>query len=316
MSESQKLEDVVRIPKEDIDSYSIACLRALEVISRSKPNKMVCLLRGGYPPSRVIHKLVSDYLGRNMESCLVPTSDFLRNKKDLVYALTNHLVKTAIACPESSRVFSVDTAISGSSSRQYMSDFVTNFRKILDRNPDVQEDFELNYDFVRFWNNSEDRYSKTKRRPFVVEHTHKTPSGKKGVLRFHTYDFGVRSLISEDIPLLLGLDYPIEFDKEENNGVHGKKSEYTCRVEEQKPIVVSDEEYFPLKGQSTSELFLDLLIRNSQDMFNFLRSIYSFRPGLAGNPLTPNPSNPYRENLQTLRFPPYLVDFCGELKFR
>lgn len=316
----EKLESLIKLDKRDIESYSLACIRALEVVARVDPKRMVCLLRGGYPPSKVVHGLSEQYLGKTMDSYAIPTSDFLRNKNDLVYALTDGSIDLVRDNQNHGKILTIDTAISGSSSRQFMTDFANNFKKLVYDKKDLSGEAILDYSFIRFWHDSEHRFSRTKSKPFIIEHRQKSDRGrgKNIVLRFNVYDFGVRNLMAEDKPLLLGLDYPIEFAREENKGVHGQKSEYLVKVIKTEPIAIRDDTaqtfYQPHGTQTTSDLFIDILSQNAKLQIDSLKTLAQHKPiqGLRGT-IDMNPDNPYRLNLNTLKYPPYLVDFCGNL---
>ncbi len=316
----ENLEGRIKISERDITSYSTACLRALEVIDHEDPKRMICLLRGGYPPSRVLYALSGEYLGKSLDSFPIPTSDFLKNKKSLVYSLTDNSINFAKNSQNHGKIFSVDTAISGSSSRQFMNEFTNNFQNLASCKRDVSEDVVIDYTLVRFWHDSEDRYSRTKRKPSLSEHRQRSDSGsgKEFVLKFHVYDFGVRNLISEDKPVLLGMDYPIEFKKEDNGGIHGKKSEYIEKVLKTDPITMVQDggeiTYQPHGEQTTADLFVDLIVQRSREQVSFFRELFSSKPSRdrEGN-INMDPNNPYRVNLKVLQHPPYLVDFCGQL---
>lgn len=296
------LTDRVRINASDLESYSIACLGALYVTQKADPQQMVCLLRGGHPPSKVVHTLTKDYLGKDMSFYAIPTSDFLKNKKYLTYALAEEVLNTADRSDGNGRVLTIDTAITGSSSRQFMKEFADNFRKICQKGR-FANDLTLDYFFVRFWDNAQDRYSKTKCKAHLISHDQTMESqGRTSTnhLRLHDYNFGVRSLISEDNPLLLGVDYPIEFKEEENEGISGQKSEFVSSVKVQLPIHVENEDgkdscYQPHGNETTSDLFIDLVTERSRENIAKLASINE------------------RANLATLEYPPYLVSFCKQL---
>ena len=115
-------------------------------------------------------------------------------------------------------------------------------------------------------------------------------------MTIHDYNFGVRSLICEDKPILLGVDYPIHIREEDNEGVRGQKSEYVSPVDTHLPIVLmhpeGDMRYQPRGEQTTADLFVDLAVERARENITKLAQLDS------------------RENLKTLDYPPYLVDFC------
>ncbi|MDP1695808.1 MAG: hypothetical protein Q8L29_02775 [archaeon] len=290
------LEESVRISGFDLDSYSLACLGALNVFSKKNPDKVVCLLRGGFPPYRVVRALAREYLNKDPATFLVPTSDFLRNKKYLIYALAENAARLANKKGRGS-LFTIDTAITGSSSRQFIKEFIEDFDRAI-RREFLNKNSNLDYHFVRFWSDSEGRYSRTKLKPV---HNTRVSYGQGSdnclcSLNFFDYNFGLKSLICEDNPTLLGIDYPIELRASENNGVRGQKSEYISQVDKHASIIVDDTNCFQPRGeQTTSDLFVDLVVEKSRQNIKKLSYLNE------------------RENLTTLTYPPYLVDFCKTL---
>ena len=293
----KNLEDNLKIEANDLDSYSLACLGSLYVLDEKNPDQMVCLLRGGYPPFRVVSALARDYLGRDPQSFLVPTSDFLKNKKHLISALAEDALRLANRNEGHASLYTIDTAITGSSSRQFAREFISGFKRIA-RTDALLDDMNIDYHFLRFWDDSEGRYSKTKLRPEKRKAKVKGENGQS-TLTMHDYNFGVRSLICEDKPILLGVDYPIHIREEDNEGVRGQKSEYVSPVDMHLPIVLmhpeGDRRYQPHGEQTTADLFVDLAVERARKNIDKLSQLDS------------------RENLDTLEYPPYLVDFCKKV---
>lgn len=288
------LEGLICIDDEDVRSYSLACLNSLKVVHDNDPEKMICLLRGGYPPTRIVHGLAKEYLGKNIGIYDIPTSDFLRNKKDLVYSLAKKSLESSIGKPQGLSIFTIDPAITGSSSRQFLADFPENFGKASQK-VDSLEGANLNYAFVRFWDKSQDRFSKTKVKPSAIRRYAFERNGVKDLLNLSIYDFGVKSLISEDCPTLLGCDYPIVFTEKENEGIRGQKSEYVVRVNKSQPIHVQNgtetKSYQPQKDQSTSDLFIDIILDRCRREIDKIGSL------------------DVRDNLKSIYYNPSLVDF-------
>lgn len=295
----ENLEKRLVISKEDLESYSVASLGNLKIVNDTDPDKIVCLLRGGYPPTRVVKGLAEEYLGKSPEVYDIPTSDFLKNKKQLVYALAEQTVHFAHNSGGRARIFTVDAAITGSSSRQFLSEFAKAFKRAVERD-ETGEGVTLDYVFSRFWDKSESRFSKKKIRPVLNNQKVEKKDGTVSYLNFHNYDFGVRSLVCEDFPALLGIDYPIHLSEEENNGIRGQKSEYAVRVSDKSPLVVVDgghhSFYKPHGDQTTADLFVSLALDYCRDQMKKIQAIDD------------------RENLNTFEYNPDLVKFCKSLK--
>jgi len=303
----ESIPEGMTMSEEDIHSYSSACVKSLFVIDKEQPESMVCLLRGGYPPTVVVDTLAREFLDVDLNPMLIPTSDFLKNKHQLVRVLTDQLVRKA-SCNDHNRgrVITIDTAITGSSSRQFLREFNDGFETVVRRNEYSEIPVSLDYVLIRFWDKRPDRGSKTKIKSDVKTRydsiTDVSGEEVRHRLRFKNYNFGVRSLISEDNPLLLGIDYPYTFEKGENGGIHGQKSEYTQQVEVSVPITVSRNDgtnnvYQPKLNQSTGDLFLELILDDSRELIDRISK-------------TDN-----HVNLVSLEFPPCLRDFCSRIVY-
>lgn len=296
------IEGPITLSEEDIRSYSVACVKSLRALNHHQSSKLVCLLRGGYPPTRVVHRLAQEFLECPPELCDIPTSNFLKNRKHLVYALVENLINSYEAHKGGS--FTIDTAITGSSSRQFLDDLHKYFRDVIRKKQDrLSEPILRDYVFTRFWHRKEADFNGNHAAPNIFSRTTRDDKGRVHALNLALYNFGVKNLMSEDVPVLLGIDYPIDLKATDNEGVHGQKSEYATTVCRKEPIIVlgnSDERktYRPSGAENTSDVFIGLLVDCSRDIID--RLAFEFK----------------RKKPCGSTWYPSLVNFCGSLKYR
>lgn len=294
--------DPIVLEDRALRSYSLACVKGLRALDYHKSAKLLCLIRGGYPPTRVVHNLASEFLEFTPELCDIPTSNFLKNRKHLVYALVERIFEDSYSRGDLKGAFTIDTAITGSSSRQFMDDFYSYFKEVVKRKGDREEVPEpFDYVFARFWHDREAEFNNTRAGPNVLPRNATDVRGRQHRVNMFLYNFGVRDLMSEDKPVLLGIDYPIDLKFNDQGGITGQKSEYIARVNEQIPIVVVGEDgarttYRPTACQNTADMFVGLLGDYSRETIS--RLDFEFR---RNKPL----GNAWY---------PTLVNFCGTLK--
>src|SRR3989344_4053206 len=114
-------EDEYILKESDVIAYANACLRIAEAIDSINPHGLLCPLRGGLPPTRVVLNLV-EHKPRLITT--VPTSNYVAHRDELLKIALEDVIATAIdnlASEEAPftkdkvRILSIDTAISGTS---------------------------------------------------------------------------------------------------------------------------------------------------------------------------------------------------------
>jgi len=231
---------------DNLYSYADTCRTIIGIIKNEKPDKIICPLRGAYPPIRVVSSQIEDNLIE-----YVPTSEFLHNKEELVQSALEKIVsemkEKGIRAPH---ILTVDTAITGSSIRRY--------RDLLKKySPELMTRFgfeDLKYSIVKIWS------SKSKKES---HHNNIRNIGNKKI-EFNDYNLNVDKLFCEDDNILLGIDYPF-------NLKGGKKAAYIVRIVSKNPINVEygdkKEIYTPLDNQTTADIFVEIV---KNELKNFL----------------------------------------------
>ena len=225
--------------KKDINRYALGCKKIAEFIIAKKPDEIICPLRGGYPPTTIINE-ICDYKS-NIK--YVPTSDCVEDKKGIIYsALETSLENFAKNGNKNPHLVTIDTAIKGSSTRQFKGLLLEYLPKIISK-----LGIDITYSIVKLWLNPEEA-SRSKKL--------KIDSRKKGSIMYNDAVFYVNDLLCEDKPELLGIDYPYCIGQD-------KKSAFLEKVGVQKKINVKGEggeirEYLPIDC-TTSQLFIRIV---------------------------------------------------------
>ncbi|MEM7813307.1 MAG: hypothetical protein QW548_00205 [Candidatus Aenigmatarchaeota archaeon] len=210
---ADEILDVYEFPEQDIRYYAEACAKVAGELKRVSPHSIVCPLRGGYPPTRIVTKLC-DYNGRVH---LLPTSAFVSGREDLVKEGFDRAFQDAkeegVKAP---RIAIIDTAISGTSLRKLNEELKREFPQFKKKYGDIS------IYMAKVWKAKSPNQLKGGRFRFD-KYNSELPI-------YHATAF-VRELLCEDRPELLGIDYPFSTDRD-------RKSSYAEPVCAKKQIRV------------------------------------------------------------------------------
>lgn len=214
---------------EDCKAYAEAIKAIGRIITDLKPDVLYCPLRGAYPVVRSLDPLVRRYVN---DVVLVPTSGFLSGRERIIQSSFENILKQY----RNPKIAVVDTAITGSSIRNFKNLAKRYLQKLANG---LKQDVDIS--IVKLWQN----------RQFPNQ-----PPGiqKDERLTWRDYNVGTKSLLCEDQPDLLGIDYPYEVRT-------GKKYPFALPVKCKAPIVVlanEGEKIFEAKP-STAETFVELI---------------------------------------------------------
>lgn len=243
----------------EVRAYATACLRIAEALNTIDPQALICPLRGSLPPTTIVLKL----LGKTPNHVVtIPTSNYVANRDELLrtalYDLVGNVVDNNETLEGKVKIFTVDTAISGTSTKHFM-DVLKRFI------PEVQEHYGVGIDYylVKLWQRdqevvqkkSTDFYSNT--RNVVIN---------QGVVY-------VPNLLCEDKDGLLGYRYGFT----ERRGV---KTSELIEVDDRRLIIVDRESQEPLifMGKKASDLFKDVVLHYA---YNIREQAKLFQKALA-----------------------------------
>jgi len=242
-------EDEYILKESDVIAYANACLRIAEAIDSINPHGLLCPLRGGLPPTRVVLNLV-EHKPRLITT--VPTSNYVAHRDELLKIALEDVIATAIdnlASEEAPftkdkvRILSIDTAISGTS--------IFHFNEMLKRFlPELQTQYDVVVDYflAKLWQNPAEA-AREKRRKMRFHCNMRDLSINHGVAY-------VPSLLCEDVDGLLGFKYGF-------TNVRGIKSPDMESVVDPKPIVVlrSEKDFDLYQGPNAADMLVDILVQ-------------------------------------------------------
>lgn len=241
-------EDEYILKESDVIAYASACLKIAEAIDKIKPHGLLCPLRGGLPPTRVVLNLV-EHKPRLINT--VPTSNYVAHRDELLRIALEDVIATAIdnlANEEAPfnrdrvKIVSIDTAISGTS--------IFHFNEMLKRFlPELQSQYDVivEYFLAKIWQNPEEA-AKERRRNMRFHCNMRDLSINHGVAY-------VPTLLCEDVDGLLGFKYRF-------TEMRGVKSHDMESVVDPRPILVSrDKTDFDLyQGPNAADMLVDILV--------------------------------------------------------
>lgn len=233
-----------------LDSYAHACVCSLQIIDDEKPDVILSPMRGAYPPTRVLSSFTPN-LSRSPEIITFPASEFIPDKEELFYSA---LEKVISLYKQNIHILTLDTAITGSSARRFKR-MIKQYLPLVYHKQGKDETYGIEYTLIKLWHERDDLRPKG--------HSHKIRSLEME-FDFNDYNIGVKDLFAEDIPELLGIDYPIHLGK-------GKKSSFLVRVNTKDPIsLVYDDgsriSMYPEGKQNTADLFVKLVTERVEEI--------------------------------------------------
>ncbi len=167
---------VVEIAEDELVSYANGCKNIAQIITDENPDVIMVSMRGAHPVSRCVNHFTS----KQITKIYAKTSYFLHGLGRQV----NRAFKQ-VAKQEAKKVLMIDTSVTGKKLSWFL--------------PQMLEDLEASYkselDVVTavLWHNKECWSEKTEK--------------NYGKISNRNYNFGVKSLICEDSPTLLGTGY-------------------------------------------------------------------------------------------------------------
>jgi len=226
---------------DDINKYSLACLRAANIYAAEfktscvKP-AIINSLRGANPIVKIVEKALKS-VGIEPTVYLLPTSGFLYQRDEVIYEGLKDIFDKELSSGIGNLIF-IDTMISGSSLRG----FKQKFKKLI--NHEFINELEsklITFSFIGIkenHNNYQENYN---------EHSFGTNN-----LVLKSYVLPAGDIMTEDVPELLGVDYPF------NSNDKSLKLPITSEVKSSEPIRVDGLVF--QSNKTTSELFQDIIL--------------------------------------------------------
>jgi hypothetical protein len=250
------------IDENDIFRYAFSVSQMADYFVSVNPTHLLVPLRGALPPvSMMLTYLDMNSIRYDSEIIPMPVSEFVDKCQEIKKSVIESALEDCIRKSLKPRFFTLDTSISGTSMKHYV-DLLKSYL------PELSGKFgniEIEYDLM-----------KIKKDP--KEFSRKSIKASKASSRNITLNHGVSyvpNLMSEDIPVLLGVDYPIYMNRKIKTREHGenviadRRFAFLKIIVSKKPIIIrsgSQERVYEVsENQITADLFVDIVVSHIEE---------------------------------------------------
>lgn len=185
------------IDSESLSDYVDACFNIASIFFWNNPSMIITPLRGAKPYVDLT-KYILDFHDVNYESFELPTSGFIMNREFIIYEGLKEAFNNQLSNDLPLSFLFPDSFISGSALKNFKYNFNYHFLKGIISDLELSDEF-IYFIFVALKQGYHESFEP------VYEKSDKLANNNLKIIKY--YSLGLKDIITEDEPSLLGIDY-------------------------------------------------------------------------------------------------------------